>query len=113
MIKAIQLIFYLLLYFHLKACLWYFICASNKIWSPPLDWVYYSAGNKEMQLRIYSEELTTFAYKYWIAFYNSVIFIKGNEIGPRSAVEIIVCTIILMLDCIVAGNIFGSVAVLV
>lgn len=38
---------------------------------------------------------------------------KGNELGPRSTIEITIGTIILLVDLIVAGNIFGSVAVLV
>jgi hypothetical protein len=45
--------------------------------------------------------------------YNAVIFIKGNEMGPRSGGAIILCSAILLIDLIVAGNIFGNVAVLV
>jgi len=48
-----------------------------------------------------------------VSFYTSVIFIKGNEIGPRHNTEIIICSAILILDLIMAGNIFGSVSVLV
>jgi len=39
--------------------------------------------------------------------------IKGNEIGPRTNLEILSCAFILIFDLIVAGNIFGSVSVLV
>jgi len=96
----------------MKACLWYLICKSNNLWASPSDWVYYSSGNTKYQLELYSD-VTGVAERYWISFYTSVIFIKGNEIGPRPNIEIIICSFILLLDLIVAGNIFGSVTVLV
>lgn len=113
MLKALQLVFNLFLYFHLKACLWYFVCAEAKIWSPALDWIYFNTDNVPQETRLYSETLTTISQKYFISFYTSVIFVKGNEIGPRTTTEILLCSIILILDLIVAGNIFGRVAVLV
>lgn len=39
--------------------------------------------------------------------------LKPNEIGPVSNVETIICTIILIIDLMIAANIYGSVAVLV
>lgn len=38
---------------------------------------------------------------------------KGNEIGPRTDTELVINTIILTIDLIIAANIFGNVAVLV
>ena len=38
---------------------------------------------------------------------------KGNEVGPRANLEILLSSIILIIDLIISGNIFGSVAVLV
>ena len=37
----------------------------------------------------------------------------GNEVGPRTDAEVALVTIILIIDLIVAANIFGEVAVLV
>lgn len=54
-----------------------------------------------------------FAHKYWISLYNSVLMMKGNELGPRTDIEMGISVFILIFDTIVAGNIFGSVAVLV
>lgn len=113
MIKGLQLVFNLLLYFHLKACFWQFICDEAKIWGPPSDFVYGFPNNEKMRLRMFNDELVTYSYQYWAAFYNSVIYIKGNEIGPRSLTETVVCSFILIFDLIVAGNIFGNVSVLV
>ena len=52
-------------------------------------------------------------YKYSVAFYNSVTMLKGNELAPRTDMEVIVGTLFLIFDLIIAGTIFGNVAVLV
>jgi hypothetical protein len=52
-------------------------------------------------------------YQYWEFFYQSVIFTKGNETGPRTDTELIFFNIVLTIDLIIAANIFGNVAVLV
>ena len=93
--------------------MWYFICEESKDWSPPGDWVYYMDDNVAEELRYYSPTETTVSQKYFTSFYTAVIFIKGNEIGPRTTNQIIICTLILLVDLIVAGNIFGSVAFLI
>lgn len=105
--------FNLLLYFHLKGCLWYLVCHSSKLWSTPLDWKYYSTSDTTNRHRFYDDTLTTPAMQYWMSFYTSVIMIKGNEIGPRTEMEVLLCAFILIFDLIVAGNIFGNVSVLV
>ena len=46
-------------------------------------------------------------------FYNSVIMIKGNEVGPRTEIELLMSTIIMLVDLIIAGTIFGKITVLV
>ena len=46
-------------------------------------------------------------------FYNAVLMLSGNELGPRRNIELIMMIIILILDLIVSGNIFGNVAYLV
>jgi hypothetical protein len=39
--------------------------------------------------------------------------LKPNEIGPRSMIETGICSIILIMDLIIAANIYGSVSILV
>lgn len=41
LIKVGQLVFYLFLFLHTLACFWWFIVAIEKIWVPPLDFIYY------------------------------------------------------------------------
>ena len=42
-----------------------------------------------------------------------MILTKGNESGPRTDLENAIFTLVLVLDLIVAANVFGQVAVLV
>ena len=51
--------------------------------------------------------------KYWKMFYNGVLMMTGNEMGPRTDLELIIIIIILIFDLIYSGNIFGNVAFLV
>lgn len=45
--------------------------------------------------------------------YYSILMLKPNEIAPSGNIEILVCCVILVLDLIVAAQIYGQVAVLV
>lgn len=38
MIKLCQLIFYLVIYIHMKGCIWFYMCAENETWLPPMFW---------------------------------------------------------------------------
>jgi len=51
-----KLVFSLFLYFHMKGCLWYLVCKSESRWASPTDWVYYSSGNTDYQLKLYSDK---------------------------------------------------------
>lgn len=63
---------------HCVGCLWNYICQTDRYWIPPLDWV--NAGNYSKIYRFYDE---TDFYKYLINLYNAVLFLGGNEMGPR------------------------------
>ena len=86
---------------------------DNDFWSPTPDWVFYSTNNIPERLSIHDPLLTSVGDKYWLCFYTSIIFLEGNEVGPRSSVEISLAAFILLSDLIVSGNIFGEVSILV
>jgi hypothetical protein len=48
-----------MLYIHLKACLWYFICDYSKIWTSEIDFVYFYANNTDMEFRLYDSTKTS------------------------------------------------------
>lgn len=101
--------FLLFLYLHVKGCLWFFLCEqAGAKWIPPLNFLYIDEP----------EELFGFfekgiPYKYSVTFYNAVIMLKGNELAPRTNNEIVIGTLFLIFDLIIAATIFGNVAVLV
>ena len=51
-------------------------------------------------------------YKYLVNLYNAVLFLGGNEMGPRTNLEICLCTIILVCMAIFNAWLFGDMAVL-
>lgn len=107
-VKAAQLLFNLVLYFHMMACIWFFVCDYNKIWTPSVTW---SHDYKEMYGAYYEEY--PLSQRVLIAWYTSVIMIRGNEWGPRTVTELIFGTFVLLLDLIIAANIFAQMAVFV
>jgi hypothetical protein len=110
MIKAFQLILNLVLYIHMKACIWFYICKTYKKWLPPIFWSYpVNEDHIEETFFITGNHVQ----QYIISLYYSVLMMRPNELGPRSNTETLICGLILVLDLIVAANIYGSVAVLV
>lgn len=97
-----QMLYYYMLfiiYLHLVACLWFFICEQTyktsllddryQAWIPPYDfydgqdnyWKRYEAGGQEMFL-------------YFVCLYYSVLVIGGNEMGPKELPEIIFMVVV-------------------
>jgi hypothetical protein len=102
-----KLIFYLVLMMHIIANLWNYICRVRQIWIPPLDFVH--AGKYPKIYRFYNED---YMYQYLVNLYNAVLFLGGNEMGPREDYEILACTVILVFMAIFNAWLFGDMAVL-
>jgi hypothetical protein len=83
------------------------VTQSNDLWIPPLDFVW--CGKYPHIYRFYGESLV---YRYFVHLYNAVLFLGGNEMGPRTTREIIVCTLILITMAIFNASLFGDMAVL-
>jgi len=103
LIKVCQLVFSLFLFVHCLACFWYFIADQEEVWVPPLDFL-------TTKTTLYTNPIE---FKYYISMYTAVLMLGGNEIGPRTAIEIIFICIGLVLCAIINANIFGEMAVLV
>ena len=51
-------------------------------------------------------------WHYYLMFlYNSVLFLGGNEMGPRNDLELITSTVILIFMAIINAALFGDMAV--
>ena len=78
-------------------------------WIPPLDFVY--AAQYPKIYRSWTEDHDDW-YRYVVNLYNAVLFLGGNEMGPRTNLEILACTIILIFVAIMNAALFGDMAVL-
>lgn len=50
--------------------------------------------------------------KYIVSFYNSILSLTGNDIYPRTFLQFIVASILLICGALINANIFGTIAVI-
>ena len=84
----------------------------TRVWYAPQVWISGIDSYYSEQERLYSDDIDL-PTKYWNMFYNAVLLLSGNEMGPRTNFEIGFLLIFYLLDLIISGNIFGNVAYLV
>ncbi|CAI2361263.1 unnamed protein product [Moneuplotes crassus] len=101
-LRLFQLIFFLLLYFHLIACFWFYIARDNKRWIPPYD-----ENNENSDIY----ESGSFS-QYLTSIYYSILLLAGNDMMPQGEQQIIFLSIALFAAAIINANIFGNIAVL-
>lgn len=94
----------------MKACIWFYMTKESTTWNPPMFWD--APVNSEDSLEHFYGA-TNYGQQYLISIYYSVLMLKPNEIAPRADNETIICAVILLIDLIVAANIYGGVTVLV
>jgi len=102
-LKLLKLVFFLVMYIHCIACLWFMIAEGNKLWIPPVDYVW-------LKTNVYNENHTS---KYLVSLYHSVLLLAGNDIGPRGSFQVLFCGSLVMMGAIINANLFGELAVLV
>ena len=102
-LKLFQLIFFIVMYIHCLACLWFLIANSNQEWIPPLDYVDPSSD-------LYASDLS---HQYWIAVYHAVLLLTGNDIIPRGTFQIAFVASSITMGAIINANIFGNMALII
>lgn len=107
LLRIFHLIFQLVLMLHLVASVWNFMTKTNELWIPPTDFIY--AGKYPNIYRNYNQPDS---YRYLVYLYYAILFLGGNEMGPRTDTEITLCTIILVCMAIFNAWLFGDMAVL-
>lgn len=105
--RIMQLVFLLFLMMHVVGCLWHAIVMFNQIWVIPKDFVWAAWYPK-----IYHFYKKSDQSKYYDSLYTALIFLGGNEVGPRSDLEMWSSTLILMMLAIFNAWLFGDMAVL-
>ena len=112
-VKILKLIFMLFLIMHLLGCLWFYVVAiyqDQYEWAPPLDFIWVS---RPEYYRFYDSDEVSPLYQYLVVLYTAVLALGGNEMGPRTNVEIVVMFGILVFLTMYNALIFGDMTVLV
>ena len=109
-IKIVKLVFMLFLGMHLLGCLWYKIVMVAQEWVPTPDFIWTTTN---YMWRIYDNSETDNVERYAVSLYTAILALGGNEMGPRTDIEIVVITLTLLMLAILNAIIFGEMTVLV
>ncbi|CAI2376015.1 unnamed protein product [Moneuplotes crassus] len=101
-LKLIKLVFFLILYLHCAACLWFYIVKQKEMWIPPLNEI--SEANSFFLKGSFD--------KYCISLYYSILTLAGNDLFPQDTTQVIFAIILVLAGAIINANIFGNIAVL-
>ena len=99
MFKVLQLIFILVLIYHLSSCLWVVVISPSEVWIPPVDFIDYNKSD------YFNESIIK---RYLLAVYYSILLLNGGEIGPRTTGELIVASLVMIAGSIINANLFGT-----
>lgn len=95
---------------HCIGCFWFIIVGIDKVWAPPLDFIYVQRNEYN---RFYDQEQVTQTYQFLVVLYLGVLALGGNEMGPRTDTEILAMFFVLTLLILVNAFVFGQMSVLV
>lgn len=77
-LRLFKLCFFLILYIHVIACVWFYVCNIDKDWLPP-QYTYY--GKRE---NLFNTTETDASTQYLVSFYCSLLALTGNDLYPKS-----------------------------
>jgi len=103
-LRLVKLCFFLFLYVHCMACLWFWIVRFDELWMPPLDFIW---GWQETPL-FGASELS----QYWTSFYHSLLYLTSNDLGPRGDYQLMFASFADFAGALMTGLLFGEIAVL-
>lgn len=110
MVKIFKLILVMFLTLHIIGCILFLVVTLDKEWVPPLDFIYVQRVG---YYRFYDLEAVTEWYQYMVVLYMAVLALGGNEMGPRTNLEIIYVFVVLIGLVLYNAVIFGEMTVLV
>lgn len=100
-LKLMKLIFFLFMYLHIVACIWFYLVKQDETWMPPFE--------DNSGVHLYDEGNL---YQYCTSLYYTVLLLTGNDLMPQSTLQIAFLTVLLLAAAIINANIFGNIAVL-
>lgn len=107
--RVLYIILILVVFLHVLAAVWHFIIMTEQLWIPPVDFVF--AGVYPQVYRVYDKAEIDMWHKYLLFLYHSLLFLGGNEMGPRTELEAFTSTVILVVMSILNAALFGQFAV--
>lgn len=106
--RIIQLIFLMILTMHIVSCFWNYIVIMEEIWIVPLD---FARAGQYPEIYQYFGGMD-YGRQYFVQMYNSLLFLGGNEMGPRTDFEMFLSSCILIFLACFNAWLFGEMAVL-
>lgn len=98
-----MLVFYMLVYIHIIACIWYSVTTIEEAWVPNMDFILFGFAEEYNYYYEYDNYMTLYI-SWYIGFY---LFGIG-EVCPRTENEIFLAIPILIVSCIMNGLIIGN-----
>lgn len=102
-IKLIQIVLCFIIILHVTGCIWYIIVRIDEEWLPYQDVEKYNTD-------LYSTDIWN---KYFICIYEGVWLIFGQEIAPRSMLEIWTASFFISLGIFITSYIFGEILMII
>lgn len=102
--NLINLVFFIIIYIHCFACLWWFIVKYDEEWIPPKYTPYPDSYKSIYDLSIESQ--------YINCLYMATQVFGGVDQQPRDSVQTWLISLGLMLGAVINANIFGELTVI-
>jgi len=98
MVQFFKLLFYLLIFFHGTACMWWYIVTFDDKWIPP----------KDMYLAHTDLYERPFVFQYFICFYYAIMIVGSNELNPTSVLQKWYLALMMLIGNLILANIVGE-----
>lgn len=104
-LQLVKTSFYLILFIHVAACLWFSIVKEDEKWKPGQTKLFGESGKNLYHNFEPLEQLL-------IILYTSVLALCGNDIYPQTQIQYLVSSCILILGALFNAYMFGTIAVI-
>ena len=102
-LKVAQMVFFIIPYIYVLACLLWVCFSRDKTWIPAVDFIY-------AKTTLFEED---FLKQYLSMCYHAIMVFGLNEVAPRAVLEILVVILMMIISAMMNAFIFGEMAVLV
>ena len=100
-LKLFKLIFYLIVYIHLQACVWFYFTKLDETWFPIIDLI-------KSEFEFYHHgAVFTYCHSVW----HSVSILNGDDLIPATAAQAIVASFLVFIGEFVHAHILGTISV--